>query len=76
VTVRVKPVPPWSALLGESETSVGARFTAVTVKATALEVPPSRATTVIGAEPAVVRSLAGMLALSFSRALYMSVDLF
>src|SRR5712691_10324116 len=67
VTVRVKAGPPCSALLGESEESAGTGLTAVMVKATAAEVPPPGVgvNTVIGAEPAVVRSLAGMLAVSW-----------
>src|SRR5712691_7225924 len=66
VTVRVKAGPPCSALLGESEERAGTGFTAVMVKATAAEVPPPGVgvNTVTGAEPAVVRSLAGMLAVS------------
>src|SRR5712691_8777609 len=67
VTVRVKAGPPCSALLGEREERAGTGLRAVMVKATAAEVPPPGVgvNTVIGAEPAVVRSLGGMLAVSW-----------
>src|SRR5262249_57209191 len=67
VGVRLKPEPAWKALLGASAVSAGTGLTAVMVKVRAFEAPPPGAglTTVTEAEPAVVRSLAGMLAVSW-----------
>ena len=66
VTVRVKAGPPLTAPLGESDVRTGAGFEAVIVNATAPEVPPPGVgvNTVTEAEPAVRRSVAGMLAVS------------
>src|SRR5262249_57313345 len=59
VTVRVKPGPPWKALLGASAVSAGTGLTAVMVKVRAFETPPPGAglSTVMGAEPAIGRAL-------------------
>src|SRR5262245_20158799 len=67
VTVRSKPGPPCAALLGVNAYTMVFRSEAVMVKVRAFETPPPGAglSTVMGAEPAVVRSLPGMLTVSW-----------
>jgi len=64
VTVRVKAGLPAWALVGESAVMVGADVL-VTVKASALEVPPPGLATVTCAVPAAATSVAGMAAVSW-----------
>jgi hypothetical protein len=64
VTVSVKAGPPAAALLGERELNVGAGAACVIVKFRALDAAPPGFTTVTEAVPALVRSVAGIAAVS------------
>src|SRR4030095_11585308 len=64
VTVSVKLAPPAVALLGLSALSVGAGFRTETLATVDVPPPGAGVTTVTAGEPAVMRSLAGIAALS------------